>query len=272
MSGAPDPGNGRGDPRDRSQGNRKPAIPEAGGSLATARRRALALAGPLTRPIGSLIAVRTQAPEVVLTFDDGPEPGGTDRVLSALSDHAATATFFVLVDRARRHRALVREVLAAGHEIGLHGMDHRRLSRLPSATVRTLLASATAQLEDLLGTPIRWFRPPYGAQTPAVWRAARRQGLTSVLWGPCAWDWLDRPPELLAAQALRGLGRGAVLLAHDGHAGPEDGADDGPRPGFDRGDLVRRVLTGLDERGLRGRSLSDALATGEARTVPWFLR
>ncbi|QRP47874.1 polysaccharide deacetylase family protein [Amycolatopsis sp. FDAARGOS 1241] len=272
MSGVPDPRIAHGDRRDRPRQSRTPAIPEAGGALAAARRRALALAGPLTRPVGSLIAVRTRQPDVVLTFDDGPEPGGTDRVLSALSEHGASATFFVLVDRARRHRSLVRDVLADGHEIGLHGMDHRRLSRLPSAAVRTLLASATAQLEDLLGAPVRWFRPPYGAQTPAVWRAARRQRLTSVLWGPCAWDWLDRPPELLAAQALRGLSRGSVLLAHDGHAGPEDGADDGPRPAFDRGDLVRRVLAGLDERGLRGRSLGDALVTGEAQTAPWFLR
>lgn len=247
-------------------------LPEAGGAVAALRRRALALAGPVTRPIGSLTAVRTRAPEVVLTFDDGPEPGGTDRVLEALSGYGATATFFVLVDRVRKHPALAREVLAAGHEIGLHGMDHRRLSTLPPDTVRTQLATGAAQLEDLLGIPVRWFRPPYGAQTPAVWRAVRRQGLMPVLWGPCAWDWLDRPVELLAAQAARGLKRGAVLLAHDGHAGPEDGANDGPRPRFDRGDLVRHVLAGLGERGLRSRSLAAALATGTPRTTPWFLR
>ncbi|WP_037366120.1 polysaccharide deacetylase family protein [Amycolatopsis orientalis] len=248
------------------------ALPEAGGAVAALRRTALRLAGPVTRPIGSLTAVRTRAPDVVLTFDDGPEPGGTDRVLEALAAHRATATFFVLVDRVRRNPALAREVLAAGHEIGLHGMDHRRLSRLPPATVRAQLAAGHESLEDLLGVPIRWFRPPYGAQTPAVWRAIRGQGLAPVLWGPCAWDWLDRPAELLAAQAARGLVRGSVLLAHDGHAGPEDGADDGPRPRFDRGDLVRAVLAGIEERGLRGRSLSAALVAGTPRTVPWFLR
>ncbi|WP_116204628.1 polysaccharide deacetylase family protein [Amycolatopsis circi] len=255
-------------------GNTEPAasLPEAGGAGAALRRTILNLAGPVTGPIGSLTSVRTRAPEVVLTFDDGPEPGGTDRVLEALAAHQATATFFMLADRARRNPALAREVLAAGHEIGLHGTDHRRLSRLPPATVRTQLAAGTARLEDLLGIPIRWFRPPYGAQTPAVWRAIRRQGLTPVLWGPCAWDWLDRPAEVLAAQAARGLNRGSVLLAHDGHAGPEDGADDGPRPRFDRGDLVRAVLAGLDERGLRGRSLSGALVVGAPRTTPWFLR
>lgn len=266
-------GNEHGRRRDSKQMKQEPSqIPEADGRLSVLRRRALGFAGPLTKPIGSVSAVRTPAPEVVLTFDDGPEPGGTDRVLEALSEQDATATFFVLVNRALRYRSLLAEVVAAGHEVGLHGVDHRRLTRLPLATVRSVLASGVAQLEDLLGVPVRWFRPPYGAQSPAVWRAVRRQDLMPVLWGPCAWDWLDRPVEQLASQALRGLEQGTVLLAHDGHAGPAEGADDGPDPVHDRGELVRRILTGLGERGLRGRSLSDALTLGVPRTVPWFLR
>lgn len=251
---------------------RRRPVPDAGGRLAVLRRRALDLAGPVTKPVGSLTGVRTTAPDAVLTFDDGPEPGGTDRVLSSLSRHGATATFFVLVNRARRYPSLLAEVVAAGHEIGLHGIDHRRLTRLPGAEVRGALASGTAQLEDILGAPVRWFRPPYGAQTPAVLRAIRRQGLRPVLWGPCAWDWLDLPAENLAAQALRGFERGSVLLAHDGHADLSDGADAGSRPRHDRGEMVHLVLSGLAERGLRGRSLSDALAAGKPLLTPWFLR
>jgi peptidoglycan/xylan/chitin deacetylase (PgdA/CDA1 family) len=247
-------------------------IPEAGGVLSALRRRALELAGPWTAPVGSLVAVHTEEPHVVLTFDDGPEPGGTEKVLAALSDYAATATFFVLVNRALRYPKLLAEVVASGHEIALHGMDHRRLTRLSAETVRTGLADGAARLEDLLGAPVRWFRPPYGAQTPSVWRAIRRQGLDPVLWGPCAWDWLDRPVDQLAAQALRGLDQGTVLLAHDGHAGPEDGGEDGPPPRLDRGELIGSVLDGMTARGLAGRSLSTVLEHGRARTVPWFLR
>jgi peptidoglycan/xylan/chitin deacetylase (PgdA/CDA1 family) len=244
--------------------------------LSKLRRAALHAAGPLTTPVGSIISVRTTAPHVVVTFDDGPEPGGTERVLSALCDHSATATFFVLLNRAERYPRLLAEVVAAGHEVGFHGLDHRRLTRLPAATVRTEMAVGAARLADLLGSPVRWFRPPHGAQTPLVWRAAREAGLHPVLWGPCAWDWLPRPVEELSARAMRGMRPGAILLAHDGLAGPDDGdeGDDcsGPPPGFDRGELVGRVLTAMAERGLAGRSLSAVLAAGRPRLVPWFRR
>src|SRR4030088_90194 len=148
-------------------------VPEAEGLFPTMRRRALALAGPWTAPVGSLVGVRTDQPHVVLTFDDGPEPGGTDKVLAALSEYAATATFFVLVNRALRYPKLLAEVVSAGHEIGLHGMDHRRLTRLSGPEVRRGLAEGVARLGGFVGGAVRWFRPPYGAQTPSVWRGLR---------------------------------------------------------------------------------------------------
>lgn len=225
---------------------------------------------PLTAPIGSVCAVRTSAPEVVLTFDDGPEPGGTDRVLAALAERGATATFFVLVRRAEREPVLLREVRDAGHEIALHGVDHRRLTRLPLDTVRRGLRDGRARLEDLLGQEIRWFRAPYGAQSPAVWREIRGCGIVPVVWGPAARDWLGLPIDRLAGNALRRLERGSVLLAHDGFAGPEDGVDDGPAPAVDRGALVRRVLDGMAERGLTGRSLGSVLDHGTESHRAWF--
>lgn len=247
-------------------------IPEARGRLSPVRRSLLHALGPITTPIGSLVAVRTAQPLAVLTFDDGPEPGGTDRVLAALADTGSTATFFVLVNRARRNPGLLAEVQAAGHEIGLHGVNHRRLTSLPRDQVRRDLAEGQARLADLLGAPVRWFRPPHGAQSPSVWRAICRQRLEPVLWGPCAWDWLPRPTADLAAQAMRGLRRGSVLLAHDGFAGRADGAADVPAPAIDRGDLVRRIVAGAGERGLLCRSLSTALVGGREVKVPWFRR
>jgi peptidoglycan/xylan/chitin deacetylase (PgdA/CDA1 family) len=253
-------------------GSEPGGIPEADSRLARLRRLALHAAGPVTTAVGSVVGVRTRQPHAVLTFDDGPEPGGTDQVLTALAERGATATFFVLVRRAQRYPALLGEVLAAGHEIGLHGLDHRRLTRVGREEVRRDLADGHAQLQDLVGSAVRWFRPPYGAQTPSVWRSVRRQGLEPVLWGPCAWDWLPRPEAQLAAQALRGLGRGTMLLAHDGFADAQDGAADGPVPRIDRAEVVRRILDGLAERGLEGHSLGDALAHGRPQLVPWFLR
>lgn len=257
---------------DGATGSEVVGTSEGSAWLSRLRRSAVHALSPVTSVAGSLVAVRTQQPHAVLTFDDGPEPRGTEGVLAALAERSATATFFVLVHRAQRHAALLDEVVAAGHEIGLHGIDHRRLTRLDRDEVRRNLADGHSQLQDLLGARVRWFRPPYGAQTPSVWRSVRRQGLEPVLWGPCAWDWLPLPEAQLAARALRGLDRGAVLLAHDGFARRQDGADDAPVPRLNRADLIRRVLDGMTERGLAGRSLTEVLAHGKPRLVPWFRR
>jgi peptidoglycan/xylan/chitin deacetylase (PgdA/CDA1 family) len=211
---------------------------------------------------GSVVSVRTRVPSVALTFDDGPEPGGTDRVLSALADAGAGATFFVLLTRVRRYRSLLDDVLAAGHEVGLHGADHRALPDLPPHEVAGVVHGARAELEDASGREIRWYRPPYGRQTPRTWRAVRAAGLTPVLWGPTTWDWRDVAPAVRLAKAVEGARPGAVVLAHDGFAGAEDAAFDGPAPELDRGALIADVLKRYAELGLSTRSYGEVLATG----------
>ena len=227
-------------------------------------------------PVGSVDAVRTTAPEIVLTFDDGPDPVGTPAVLEALAAHGATATFFVLLTRARQHPELVARVLAEGHEVGLHGVDHRRLPGFPYAEARARTAAAAHELEALTGRPVRWFRPPYGAQTPLTWLAVRRAGLVPVLWGPTTWDWRDVPQDERVGKALEGARAGAVVLAHDAFAGADDGAVDDGRglraPAVDRGDLVHRVLEAYAAAGWRGRSLGDALRHGRTVRVAHFSR
>ncbi len=221
---------------------------------------------------GSVRAVRTEEAHAVLTFDDGPDPVGTERVLSALAARGASATFFVLTERVGKYRTLLAETVAEGHEIALHGLDHSRLTRFGAREVGTRVATARRVLEDALGTPVRWFRPPYGAQTPATWRAVRRTGLEPVLWGPTAWDWLDEPVPVLAARAMEGMKRGAILLAHDGYGDDPGDPSGAPAPTFDRGALASAVLDALAERGLRGVSLEAAMRTGTAERWAWFRR
>ncbi|MGI3784425.1 MAG: polysaccharide deacetylase family protein, partial [Janthinobacterium lividum] len=167
-------------------------------------------------------------------------------------------------------------VRSAGHEIGLHGVDHQRLTRFSYAEVRARTAAAKVELEALTGEPVRWFRPPYGAQTPTTWAAVRRTGLVPVLWGPTTWDWRDLPQEDRVRKAREGAGPGAVVLAHDAFAGVGDGAVDEGRglvePEVDRFDLVDRVLTAYAEDGLRGRSLGSALELGSLVRAARFRR
>jgi peptidoglycan/xylan/chitin deacetylase (PgdA/CDA1 family) len=221
--------------------------------------------------LGSAVEVRTGAPDVVLTFDDGPEPGGTDRVLAALADAGAGATFFVLLTRVRRYRSLLDEVVAAGHEVALHGVDHRALPTLPPDEIGRLVRGGRAELEDAVGRQVRWYRPPYGRQTMRNWRAVTAAGMLPVLWGPTTWDWKsDVSDAERVAKSVQRVGRGSIVLAHDGFAGPEDGACDGPAPILDRGALVSAVLGGYAERGLRARSLEQALGAGALVRETWF--
>ena len=240
----------------------------ATGASAAAKQVARRGAGVL---VGSAVSVRTDEPHVVLTFDDGPEPGGTDRILEALSVARASATFFVLLTRVRRYRGLLDDVVAAGHEVALHGVDHRALPTLPSAEVVQLIRAGKAELEDAVGRPVRWYRPPYGRQTVRNWAAVIRADLLPVLWGPTTLDWTDARDDERVARSQDGVQKGAIVLAHDGYAGPEDGACDGPPPVLDRGELITAVLARYADRGLAARSLAQALESG-GRLVraPWF--
>lgn len=220
-------------------------------------------------PLGSIDAVRSGA-RLVLTYDDGPEPGGTDAVLTALADAGVSATFFVLLTRVRAYPSLFADILAGGHEVGLHGTDHRALPSLTAAEVRERCRDGRAELEDRAGVAVRWLRPPYGRLRLSDWRAARAAGLMPVLWGPSTHDTTSGSVADKLAHAREGIVAGAVLLSHDGFATAMDGVDDGPAPDVDRGRLAGQVIASARERGLTPCSLGSALAAGRARRSAVF--
>lgn len=209
----------------------------------------------------------------VMTYDDGPQPGGTDRVLDALDEFGAQATFFVLMTRARRHRGLLDQIVARGHELGLHGEDHRRLPRFASDAATGQLRDAKARLEDLSGQEIVWFRPPYGDQTSQSWQATVNADLIPVMWTVEAKDWADIPhrQRLLSAGALRAPG--GIVLCHDGFPDRRDGVDaPSPPPAFDRGQLTGAILRHYRDRDLFGCSLGCAVAQGRPMLRVWLNR
>jgi len=207
---------------------------------------------------------------VVLTYDDGPEPGGTDAVLKVLAGHGVTATFFVLLSRTRRYPGLLSEMLAAGHEIGLHGVDHQRLTTLEPAHVAQRTADARHELEDTIGREVRWFRPPYGGQSAETWRAICGTGLTPVVWTADLRDWTEITDEERLS-GVRELTRpGAIILAHDGFATAADGARDGDPPRVDRGRLSQGLIGICQAKECTPGSLGQALAAGQPATRVWL--
>ncbi|GAB49635.1 polysaccharide deacetylase family protein [Mobilicoccus pelagius] len=221
--------------------------------------------------IGSVSSVNTTERIIVPTFDDGPTPTRTEAVLRALADHDATGTFFVLLTSVRANPGLLQEVVAAGHEIGLHGMDHRHLPTLSRDEAGDVIRRGKAELEDALGMPVQWFRPPHGDQSVETWRLIREAGMTSVIWSGTSHDWNpDATQDQRVEKATANLDPGTILLFHDGHAGPADLGDPVPEPALDRYELLDRVLRIAEARGLRAVSLSRALENGTPVMRPHF--
>ena len=153
---------------------------------------------------------------VALTFDDGPHSEGTPAVLNALARAGARATFFVVGEQVVRRPGLLAEVAAAGHEVALHGYQHRLQLRMRPRQVADDLARGTAAVADVLGQPPLWHRPPYGIYSPGGLSAARAAGLEPLLWSRWGKDWRKlTTPSRIAARVLRGVLPGDVILLHD---------------------------------------------------------
>lgn len=153
---------------------------------------------------------------IALTFDDGPHPERTPRVLDLLAQAKVHATFFLIGERAVAHPELVRRIAAEGHEVGNHSWSHAR--RLPFCSGRRIeaeLSRCQDALAELTGVTPRLFRPPYGARDVRVYRIARALELTPVLWSVDSFDWAGVSAQRVLARARRARG-GDVVLLHDG--------------------------------------------------------
>jgi peptidoglycan-N-acetylglucosamine deacetylase len=159
----------------------------------------------------------TGARGVVLTFDDGPDPDTTPRVLDALDAEDAKATFFVIAKKAERHPDLVREMKRRGHTIGLHSYAHDRLFALRSQErVASDMTRGMAVLEAITGERPELFRPPIGHTNPAIARVADALDLTVVGWTLSGRDGVARTtPRTVVARVRRHVKDGTILLLHD---------------------------------------------------------
>lgn len=180
----------------------------------------LAPAATALRPVRRLgfdaLAGTGAASRVALTFDDGPDASSTPRFVAALEELDVHATFFLLGRMVSRSPWLVGELTAAGHEVAVHGWDHRPLLLRGAAATYEDLARAQHAVACAGGTSPTFYRPPYGVLTWAAWRAARRLSLTPVLWTAWGSDWRSRAtPESVRSTVRRQLSPGGTILLHD---------------------------------------------------------
>jgi peptidoglycan/xylan/chitin deacetylase (PgdA/CDA1 family) len=159
---------------------------------------------------------------VALTFDDGPHPKWTPRVLATLAKHDAKATFFLVARKAEEHPDVVRAILDAGHAVGLHSYAHDRLFALRrEGRVRGDLERGIAALEKLTGSRPTLFRPPIGHTNPVIARVVDKLDLTVVGWSAAGRDGVaSANAEDVVSRVRRDLRDGAIVLLHDS---PEKG-------------------------------------------------
>jgi peptidoglycan/xylan/chitin deacetylase (PgdA/CDA1 family) len=158
---------------------------------------------------------------VAITFDDGPHPEGTPKILARLDELGLRATFFPVGSEVAREPALIDDILGRGHALGTHGFAHaHHLVKSPRWVRRDL--DTAGELMEALGVALRWFRPAYGQVTGATLLHARRKGWDTVLWSSWGREWATTSPRAVAARIGRRLRPGAVVLLHDSDRfGPE---------------------------------------------------
>ena len=182
---------------------------------------------------------------MALTFDDGPNPITTPRVLDELAREGVSATFFLLGRHVDMWPHLARAVVAAGHQIGNHGFHHRKLHLRGPAYVRLDIALGTDAIARATGVRPALFRAPHGFRSPWVTPIAARLGQRTVGWTLGVFDSEGPGADAIARRAIAGVVPGCILLLHDG---------DGYDPEGDRTQTAAAlpmIIGALRDRGYR---------------------
>jgi peptidoglycan/xylan/chitin deacetylase (PgdA/CDA1 family) len=188
---------------------------------------------PTSQIFGSTL-IRPERPgELALTFDDGPNTEWTPRLLELLAEHRVKATFFLVGRYAEAEPYLTRHIAESGHIVGNHSWSHPNLAFSSRKKIREELYRTKHALEQITGSPVRYFRPPFGWRRPYALMEARELGMSPVLWNAMTDDWKEPSADEIAnrletkVDALGRRGQSATVVLHDGgHLEPA--ADRGP--------------------------------------------
>ena len=188
---------------------------------------------------------------IALTFDDGPYPPYTDRLLDVLKAKKVHVTFFLVAEQAQQYPELVRRMTAEGHTVGLHAFRHRDFLKLTEEEKRKDLEQGKNLLRDITGkNPVYW-RPPHGFRDFSVMETAAAQNLTVVNWSVIPRDWTGIDSQEIFRRVMDKAEDGAIVLLHDGDS-----------PGYrasrqDTVDAVTPLIDSLREKGYHLVSLEE---------------
>ena len=213
--------------------------------------------------IGSITSVTTHEPVAALTFDDGPDPEYTPRLLDLLEKYQARATFFMIGEAAQAHPELVRRIAHAGHAIGNHSWNH---PSFPVISGHERRAQIRACARAIAPYGERLFRPPYTDQNIASRIDALLLGYQVIMFDAWSDDWCGGDPEKVAGQLERRIHPGGVIVLHDRLS---DALDDSY---FDRTHMLKAVEIFLDRVSERFRfvTIPELLRSGRVHRELWY--
>jgi peptidoglycan/xylan/chitin deacetylase (PgdA/CDA1 family) len=176
---------------------------------------------PGVPPVGARIrysSVTTDQPVLAMTFDDGPHPSLTPKLLDILAQRNIKCTFFVIGDLAARYPSIMKRIVAEGHEVANHTYTHRTLTASSDAKIREELQKSQDAIMRITGTRPRMYRPPGGATNQRINQMIHNEfGYSCIMWSVDPQDWRRPGVSVVTSRLVNGAHNGAIMLAHDIH-------------------------------------------------------
>lgn len=162
------------------------------------------------------------APMVALTFDDGPHPSLTPKLLDILEGEGVAATFFVIGSLVEANSQIIKRMADGGHQIGNHTWDHKDMRKLSETRVVYTLQRTSEAVEKACGRPTLGTRPPYGGMNSKTEHHIPSEYKPVIMWDVDPLDWKKPGSGVVAQRIISGAKPGAIILAHDIHSGTID--------------------------------------------------
>jgi peptidoglycan/xylan/chitin deacetylase (PgdA/CDA1 family) len=159
----------------------------------------------------------TENNEIFLTFDDGPHPVYTPKVLEILKQHNARATFFLIGEKVLLHPGITEKIKSEGHTIGNHSLSHKKLIRLKKSKIIHEITQAEKTIEKITGEKPLFFRPPHGRFDLRFKKMLEELQYQMVIWSLLSYDYQEENHVKLTQRIRDHIHSGAIILFHDGH-------------------------------------------------------
>lgn len=177
---------------------------------------------PKVPPPGAKVrynSVHTDQMALAMTFDDGPHPVNTPKLLDLLKERNIKATFFLVGERVKMHPEIVRRILAEGHEVANHTWTHPSLVSISDEKIRSEFQRTADAIWDAAQYRPHLMRPPFGATNKRIEQFIFNEfGYSSIIWSVDPNDWRRPGVQVVANRLIAGAHKGAIMLAHDIHA------------------------------------------------------